>query len=1024
MVFSPFPHATKKTVTKNAPPTPHNDTVMDHISKIQHRRVLTRPAEVVLDGHIDHDSIPHPLKARCILDLGAGRSYLMVNRDAALPFIDCLTPPALVQFADGSTHRISETTRVSLSLFSEDQDTIVTQHDVELFVIRGGHATGLQLLLGRDSINRFKLDVYGATTAMIGSTVMFRSPCSTTESLPQATPDFVNYVCGTLLRPSRLEGMPRDILDDLGGPDETVDAAELQDLAGHTPDKKPLDIQIGPPDTGAPWGRLLIKIPWKDEHRPSPNFRAVWARDQITCRRLNVADKRLYKDAVAQLESGGFAIRCTDSVFPARHFIACRPVFKHSRVSTKCRLCLDARAINAFTHSGRDLSAPILECLLRFRMGRHVGVYDLDKAFWQIRFHESALGWYTTVVDAESLQFTSMVFGANYSPSGLEQGVRLVLERARSWLLQQPPTCLGEPPRPPLPLAVHNYVDDFCHRSNTSAAALHKECSWTRWFLAQYGFTSSKFVTNDLPVGSAPFTHSYLGHTWNLPSDSFSITPVCSDSPPPTPCTRVRDVVKTVSRLYDPLGLHLRLQLQGRLLVRAGFAANAGTTQRQVWNSPIPDPITQALAQWVSRASIPLPPVRRQIDATILHIFSDASQDAWVYEVRDSAFDLICARGGLTVQSSSIPRNELVALHAAVMDAASLLPVLEPTQVHFFVDSECTIWRLRRRTKLPRFEERRVHDILNTLPSLGDTQVVHVPGDLNPADHATRPSRLDPRPPLDTPLLLAYRDSPDATRYRPGSVASFREPEDQINLMVLRSRKNPVPRPEEPALTPNATEEQATDGQQTDTEREVENRRTRILQSQEKFITDIDEHMLFDQWGIIRKDGVILIPAEDVELQEEIIDRIHNRRHGGIQCTAREIGTHYIWRGMKTQVKRKVRACDTCQRARTTRVVRTTAGAALKLEDIEQVPVGSIVGIDVMTIEPVRDDRASCVITCTCLLSKWVRAKPMRTQTASEVVDALETMFREAFLAGEFKRGAFNNLDFRRSQVCFGISIF
>jgi hypothetical protein len=213
--------------------------------------------------------------------------------------------------------------------------------------------------------------------------------------------------------------------------------------------------------------------------------------------------------------------------------------------------------------------------------------------------------------------------------------------------------------------------------------------------------------------------------------------------------------------------------------------------------------------------------------------------------------------------------------------------------------------------------------------------------------------------------------------------------------MVLRSRKNPVPRPEEPALTPNATEEQATDGQQTDTEREVENRRTRILQSQEKFITDIDEHMLFDQWGIIRKDGVILIPAEDVELQEEIIDRIHNRRHGGIQCTAREIGTHYIWRGMKTQVKRKVRACDTCQRARTTRVVRTTAGAALKLEDIEQVPVGSIVGIDVMTIEPVRDDRASCVITCTCLLSKWVRAKPMRTQTASEVVDALETMFRE-----------------------------
>ncbi len=55
-----------------------------------------------------------------------------------------------------------------------------------------------------------------------------------------------------------------------------------------------------------------------------------------------------------------------------------------------------------------------------------------QKAFWQLKYVSTDLGWFATIIDAREFIFTSMIFGSNFSPAGLENGIKLVLQRAHS----------------------------------------------------------------------------------------------------------------------------------------------------------------------------------------------------------------------------------------------------------------------------------------------------------------------------------------------------------------------------------------------------------------------------------------------------------------------------------------------------------------------------------------------------------------------------------------------------------------
>lgn len=549
----------------------------------------------------------------------------------------------------------------------------------------------------------------------------------------------------------------------------------------------------------------------------------------------------------------------------------------------------------------------------------------------------------------------------------------------------------------------------------------------------KYGFPSSKFFTN-ADSDHENRSQGYLGYVWTLPADTIQPNIPTFDEEPAITLT-VRQVVRTVSQYYDPLGLDLRTQLAGRLIIRRAFS---GLDSKNVWKRDVQDSetITTELNKWKEMVHSGEIKALRKYDSEHVHIFADASQMCWAYEIRDTNMELIYARGGLTAPSASIPRSELIAIQEAICDYARLHQLLGARRVTFYSDSECTIHRIGQlhSSKMPKHEQTRVHKILEALAALpSGTRIVHLPGDLNPADYPTRPTNTRTVRPVIDQLAISKYTSDDQVTSFPRSEKSDDAPintRDEVRLMVLRKRR----KTETDRTTQNIGSDAATEDMrpaQADTDDqddriEQERRIDSIKRSQERHNLTPNEHMTIDQWGIIRVNDRIVIPHADDELKDTIMRRIHERNHWGIEATIRNVSEHYTWRNMRTDIKRHVRNCEICQRGRTYRTVRTTAGDALKLEDIESVPIGSIVGIDVVVIEGIQEGQPSCAITATCLLSKWIRAEPMEAQTSEQIIEALNDMFHRTSFPRVLvmdNAPAFRSRNMKRFAVKHGIRL-
>jgi hypothetical protein len=565
-----------------------------------------------------------------------------------------------------------------------------------------------------------------------------------------------------------------------------------------------------------------------------------------------------------------------------------------------------------------------------------------------------------------------MCFGANFSPAGLEYGIRKIYKIAKERIINNTDRNPDEPQRPSLAeLQVHNYVDDICHTGNTPQS-VSNAAVWMQWLFKQYGFPSAKEFSNchELEPGS---TQSYLGYKWNLPSDEIEVKlPTFAEMPSDI---KVVDCVKTVATFYDPLGLDLKRQLAGRSIVRQAFQEHRGVNTKFIWKQTITSQNTkEMLKQWINNMPITKVIVPRKINKEHLRIFTDASQECWVYEVRDSNFNLIFSRGGLTNPKWTIPRNELLALYEAVVYSKKLIEIFDPKIVTFYTDSECNIHRLRGNTKLPRFELNRINSMLPVLDKLirkYNCQIIHIPGELNPADYATRPHQAGGRPDILIDVIHAYSKYPETTRFPSSREDLDTIQKDYIQLMKLRNR--------------------ATAGAAAQLEQEPSvNLTGRLKQSQQKYNIELNEYLTIDQDDIIRRDDRAVVPHQDEELIKHIISKAHGKIHNGIGSTTRIIKESFQWRGMTNDVKKFVNNCETCQVAKAKHSIRATAGAALQLENVEAIPVGAIIGIDIATIESPSIDNASCILTLTCLLTKWIRSTTLITQNAEEVVEALE----------------------------------
>ncbi|KAF4699649.1 hypothetical protein FOZ63_011615, partial [Perkinsus olseni] len=239
---------------------------------------------------------------------------------------------------------------------------------------------------------------------------------------------------------------------------------------------------------------------------------------------------------------------------------------------------------------------------------------------------------------------------------------------------------------------------------------------------------------------------------------------VCSGTPPDGKVDK-RRACGILSSLYDPMGLLLEVDMQGRFLWRDICKV------AKDWSEVLKDKeLLERLRRWLFDAQRQCAGMGTQrfvdLHNESLVVSTDASSDAWGVDVRtsgDTSNSRLMAKGALFPAGQvtwSIPRKELVALHHGLkylQSASSYLPiptVLRPLQaplhglapqyksrrVLLLCDSEITIYRLRRQSndrKLPAPERRRLEEIRALCKEL-DVVIRHIPSELNLADGITR----------------------------------------------------------------------------------------------------------------------------------------------------------------------------------------------------------------------------------------------------------------------------------------------
>ena len=968
----------------------------------------------MLHGTLQHPNVGDVQTVDLIVDPGAGWSYILLppNYSIQLPLERCNNALS-VQFADSSTQLIKSQFKGSLSIHGFNGEPSFTEAGITLYTLvtapKQEHES-IKVLLGRDLIRKFHIDIIEGTDVKIGTVSLIRGNQEDGD-LALHVRDGINHL-RTFIHPNLLGRIPSELLRDIG-----VISTENEEMDQHEEDETAADnielpqIRIGTPDEGAPWGRLEISVPWRSRDRPPRNFKSAWYRDKVTCDRLGQQELEQYDEALKTLIDGRFgAIETTEGY----HYIATRPVYKRERLSTKCRLCLDARLINLYTHTGKPVGDTTLNCLLTFRTAPFVSIFDLSKAFWQIRLSPEDLGYYNTVIHSHRVEFRSMIFGANYSPAGLERGIQLILSKAKDWLANNPAQNDDEPERPTTIRSCH-YIDDFSCRDDDPRSLL-VQSNWTRWWLAKFGFTSDKFLSN--VERNSHGEQSYLGYNWNAHSDTLTVkvpeftVPIGNS---------LREVVGTIGRYYDPLGLDLKGQLRGRMIVRLAFATRLGNSG-QLWGQSVAAEIAPLLKEWIASIATPISSPR-QVNSTVLHVFTDASMYCWTVEVRDIDFRLIYARGGLVKTKSSIPKIELHALYMGVHEVMNNLKRFEDLQkITFFCDNECTVYRLRRlHEKLGSYEARRIKAIKELIHSSSvAVEVVHLAGDLNFADYASRPLLERPRNTPDTELIQAIARHPSTTRFNKEigmqsksgidkELEKLLLDEDRVGRMILRSDRkamtteNVSHNPRSPPQHPGDEAVDQDDEEQEPGEGGVHRRHIeKIKESQTQAgISEVQfnprQNPTVDKWGLVRINDKIVIPAQDDTLKRLIIKRAHEG-HPGISATRAGVGKNYWWKTMNKDVRRYVSDCEICQVTRSHKAIRSLAGEAFKLKDPEEIPVAAIVGIDVCHVDGFEENKYSCFLAVTCIMTKWIRAIGLVNQTADHVAAQLGRLLHNTII--------------------------
>ena len=334
---------------------------------------------------------------------------------------------------------------------------------------------------------------------------------------------------------------------------------------------------------------------------------------------------------------------------------------------------------------------------------------DIRKAFLQIRIYKSErdtlrFHWRADAhSEIETYRFTRVLFGLTPSPFLLGG----VLEyHLNSWAKKYP----EEVKR----LRRSFYVDDLL-TGGQNLQQMQERKKIAEEIMRDATFELHKWHSNkpqleDDPPHSSDEERSYakrqlqvqpnesklLGVKWNKDKDTIAVQFPTTDSDTSHTATK-REVLATLAKVYDPLGLASPTTLQGKQIYRDVCDVKAS------WDAPIPDSVKSRWEKWKESLPVevntqrPLAPYHEQVDSFKLHAFGDASTigvRAVVYSVvhqkSGGTQSLVTAKARLAKKDLTVPRSELVSAHMAtnlVMNVKNALTELPEPAVYGWLDS-------------------------------------------------------------------------------------------------------------------------------------------------------------------------------------------------------------------------------------------------------------------------------------------------------------------------------------------------
>ena len=520
---------------------------------------------------------------------------------------------------------------------------------------------------------------------------------------------------------------------------------------------------------------------WKVGHpKLKSNKMGSLARLSNLLKKLNRDPKlfKMYDDVIQKQIQDGIVERVDPSKpVEGEYYAPHRHVLKETAETSKLRVVNDCSArekgspsLNECLETGPPLQNLLWDILVANRFKPVALTGDIKQAFLQVRIREEdrdllRFHWVNNIEsqEVELLRFCRALFGLVQSPFLLGGTLEVHFE----WIKTQYPE-LSEIVES---IQKSLYVDDLIQGGvnvellkslKEKAIFIFKEGSFElhKWHSnvveledqrEEDSCDSSTFAKENFGESRRDET-KILGLTWDKDADRLSI-PIPDITIPPQPTKR--GVLKFIASMYDPLGAAAPVDLVGKNIYRDVCDT------KLPWDKPFEGELLKRWSKFwetVSTTTISFPRsivrFREEIKFIDFHVFSDASFDgcaavlyAVVYQESGISQGLVAAKSRLSKKNTSIPRLELI---ACLMSANLLENAKRATESSKFIiqkeiawcDSTVALHWISGKGNYNVFVKNRVEKIT----SKTSATYRHVPGELNPADVASRgclPDKLD-----------------------------------------------------------------------------------------------------------------------------------------------------------------------------------------------------------------------------------------------------------------------------------------